>query len=262
MKLRLGQPVLTTDGEFGEVGDIVVDPHQRVVTHLVVEPHGQHHRARLVPMRHISVDGDTVKVDLDTAHVRHLQDVAYDDYIRIGATIQPGDDWDVGTEDVLALPYWDAESDFGLREASEMVDVRYDRIPKGECEIRRRSVVTIEGDETVGHVEGFLADVDHLAAVVVRTGGMWRRHNVVVPMSAVVTLRNDELRLGVDHDTFKRFPRAEGLEGPLGESLLRSSLKRASKLAEHLQHGMSGLVDRARTAPDRNDEQDDDNRSG
>lgn len=262
MKLRLGQPVLTTDGEFGEVGDIVVDPHQRLVTHLVVEPHGQHHRARLVPMWLVSVEGDTVRVDLDAAHVRQLQDVAYDDYIRIGEMIPVGEDWDVGTEDVLALPYWDAEADFGLHAASDRVDITYDRIPKGQCEIRRASAVITDDDHTVGHVEGFLADDDHLAAVVVRTGMPGRRHNVVVPMSQVVTVRNDQIQLGVDRHAFQRFPRAESLDGPLGESLLRSSLSRASHLAERVQHGVADLAGRAKSALDRNDEQDDGVRSG
>jgi sporulation protein YlmC with PRC-barrel domain len=262
MKLRLGQPVWTTDGEFGEVGDIVVDPQQRVVTHLVVEPHRQHHRARLVPMSLVSVEGDTVRVDLDAAHLRQLQDVAYDDYVRLGQMIPPGDDWDVGTEDVLALPYWEAEADLGLPMTGDQIEVTYDRIPKGECEIRRTSAVTTDDDRTVGHVEGFLADDNHLAAVVVRTGLPGRRHNVVVPMSRVVAVRNDEIQLAVDRDAFKRFPRAKGLEGPLGESLARTSVKTARGLAERLQHGVAGLAGRAKSTLDRDDEQNDDDRSG
>ncbi|MDH3296614.1 MAG: hypothetical protein OER95_20015, partial [Acidimicrobiia bacterium] len=160
------------------------------------------------------------------------------------------------------LPYWDAEADFGLPTAGDQVDITYDRIPKGECEIRRTSAVTTDDDRTVGNVEGFLADDNHLAAVVVRTGMPGRQHKVVVPMSQVIAVHNDEIQLGVDRDAFKRLPRARGLEGPLGESRVRTSLNRGLGLAERLRHAVAGLAGRVKSAFDRDDEQDDRDRSG
>jgi sporulation protein YlmC with PRC-barrel domain len=40
VRLELGSPVNCTDGPFGELAEIVIDPTKRRVTHLVVEPHG------------------------------------------------------------------------------------------------------------------------------------------------------------------------------------------------------------------------------
>ena len=42
MRLELGSPVNCTDGPFGELADVVVDPTKRRVTHLVVDPDGDH----------------------------------------------------------------------------------------------------------------------------------------------------------------------------------------------------------------------------
>ncbi len=242
MKLRLGQPVHATDGEFGEVGDIVIDPLERTVTHLVVEPHRQHHQARLVPISLVTVEGDVVHVALDRAHIRQLQGVAHDDYVRFGEKLEGGEDWDVGIEDVLALPYWDSELGFDLPMDADQIDVAYDRVPKGECEIRRRSIVTTDDGRTVGHVEGFVADDDHLVAVVVRAGRPGRRHNAVVPMSTVAVVRNDEIQLGIDRERFGRMPRADGLEGPLGESTVRSRRRRAAQVGKRFRQRTAKLV--------------------
>ena len=49
MRLELGKHIHCTDGEVGELADVVVDPVKRRVTHLVVQPHGNLGPARLVP---------------------------------------------------------------------------------------------------------------------------------------------------------------------------------------------------------------------
>ena len=50
MRLELGSPVHCTDGPFGEVADVVVDPTKRRLTQLVVQPHNiDQGSSRLVP---------------------------------------------------------------------------------------------------------------------------------------------------------------------------------------------------------------------
>ena len=56
MRLELGSPVNCTDGPFGKLADIVVDPTKRRVTQLVVEPHDDHGKARLVPIELASAE--------------------------------------------------------------------------------------------------------------------------------------------------------------------------------------------------------------
>jgi sporulation protein YlmC with PRC-barrel domain len=207
MKLRLGQSVHSTDGLFGEVGDIVIDPHERTVTHLVIEPHNQHQQSRLVPIWLVTVEDDIVHVSLSTAYIRQLQRVARSDFVGVGEKVTLGDEWDVGTEDVVAEPYWDAEKRLAGLIDKDTKRVSYDRIPKGECEIRRKSEVTTSDFNVVGTVEGFLADEGNLIAVVVKSGIPGRRRNVVVPMSSVERVMNDEILLSIDKRAFSSLPK-------------------------------------------------------
>ncbi len=41
MRLEPGSPAACTDGIFGELGDVVIDPRTRTVTHVVVERLGE-----------------------------------------------------------------------------------------------------------------------------------------------------------------------------------------------------------------------------
>jgi len=60
VRLELGRPVNCTDGPFGKLADVIIDPTKRRVTHLVVEPHEDHGKARLVPIELASdEDGET-----------------------------------------------------------------------------------------------------------------------------------------------------------------------------------------------------------
>ena len=204
MKLRLGQPVHASDGRFGDLADIVIDPTTRTITHLVVEPHRRHVQARLVPLGLVSVVDDRIDVALDTVHLHQLQRVAFTDFVAVADPIDVGEGWDIGTQNVVAMPYWDAESYgafygglYGGGDA-ESVEVSYDRIPKGECEVRRRSRVQTSDEHDVGHVEGLLTDQDHVVGVIVRSGIVGLRHNSLVPISSVARVDTDWIELSID----------------------------------------------------------------
>jgi uncharacterized protein YrrD len=246
MKLRLGQPVHATDGVFGEVADIVIDPIARTVTHLVIEPHHNHQQGRLVSIELVHVGADAVEVALDLAHIHQLQRVAQHDFVKLGERIEVGPDWDVGTEDVVSLPYW--SGDFGLSGVTpdDLVEVSYDAIPKGECEIRRRSVVRTSDGHIVGHVEGFLAHLDHLVAVLVEPKRPFLSHHVVVAMSSVTKVRNDEVRLGIDRAAFKKLPTSGGLSGPFAQSPRDRIEAAVAGVVHRLRAGTRHLLDRAR----------------
>jgi len=63
-------PAQATDGPCGEVADVVLDPVNWHVTHLVVQPHHQHDRARLVPIDAVtSTDADQVALSWSTTQV-------------------------------------------------------------------------------------------------------------------------------------------------------------------------------------------------
>jgi sporulation protein YlmC with PRC-barrel domain len=51
MRLEIGNRVRCADGEYGELADIVIDPLEKRLTHLVVRPRHGDGEARLVPIR-------------------------------------------------------------------------------------------------------------------------------------------------------------------------------------------------------------------
>lgn len=247
MQLRLGQPVHAADGPFGVLADIVVDPVARRVTHVIVEPRHHHYQARLVPIWLIEAGDRHLSVKLDGDRIRQLQDVVHSEFLLVTDPLPTGDAWDIGHQKVVAMPYY--EGDLRLESSGEYVSLDYDRIPKGECEIRRESQVRTVDNKVVGRVEGFLVDEEHLTAVVVKTGIVGLRHNVLVPMGSVMTVQNDTVTLGLTGTEFRDLPAAVGLTGPRGASAGLSRLEHlAGSAASGLRRVLVRLGGRAKPA--------------
>ena len=201
MRLELGNPVTCTDGPFGELADIVIDPMKRRVTHLVVEPQGDHGKARLVPIELANTEGaeaSAISVRCSLEEAGKLEPVEEYAYVRLGESpdLEPG--WDIGVESVLAEPYYG----YGIgtapgyetvpAEYDPHVSMNYDRIPKGEVEIRRASEVTSADGHGLGKVDGFLVDDDDaITHFVLERGHLWGRREVTIPINSVASVHTD-----------------------------------------------------------------------
>ena len=215
MRLELGSPVSCTDGLFGELADIVVDPTKRAVTHLVVEPHHDHGQARLVPIDLASAqEGQpsalTLRCSIEEAS--RLELVEEYAYLRLGEVPDKDPKWDIGVESVLAHPYY-AGGGLGVGYDAVPVDydphvsMTYDRIPKGEVEIRRASTVTSADGHDLGRVDGFVvADDDAITHFVLERGHLWGRREVTIPMSAVASVHTDAVTLTLTKDEVGELP--------------------------------------------------------
>ena len=171
MRLELGSRVDCTDATFGKLVDVVIDPISRRVTHLVVERDGNPWLARLVPIELAERDAreaDAVAlratVEEVVEEVGDLLPVREVAYLRLDGFPVEDPDWDVGVEEVLALPYY---SSYDLEPTPVDYAARYDRVPKGEVEIRRASAVESADGHHLGDVDGFLVDGDGLITDVV-----------------------------------------------------------------------------------------------
>ena len=99
-------------------------------------------------------------------------------------------------EDVLALPYY-AGLGFAGSDTSPYPDqldpnvsLFYDRVPKGEVEVRRASVVISADGHSLGEVDGFVIDADeHITHFVLERGHLWGRKEVTIPIGAVASSR-------------------------------------------------------------------------
>jgi hypothetical protein len=201
MRLDLGCSVHCTDAAFGELADVIVDPISRRVTHLVVAPQGDHEHPRLVSIDRVRPGESGLALDLSTAEVEALEPLRESAYLRAGERVVADPDWDVGTEDVLALPVYQELDGLGTAfDPDPHVVVSYDRIPKHEVEIRRSSAVISTDGHHLGHVEGFLIGRGEQADIVLERGHLWGRREVVIPASAVERVRNDSITLSLTKD--------------------------------------------------------------
>jgi len=147
VRLDLGSPIRCSDDAFGELADVVIDPTTRRVTHLVVQPHHSIEPTRLVPVeRARSGDGagGTIVLDSSVTEILELEPVREAAYLRLGEFPVADTDWDVGVQEMLALPYYQGPDAVGSEPIAydDHVTWAYDRIPKGDVEIRRASAVT------------------------------------------------------------------------------------------------------------------------
>jgi sporulation protein YlmC with PRC-barrel domain len=200
MRLELGKPVRCSDGVFGELADVVVDPIQKRVTHLVVRPHGLDGVSRLVPVELADSGDDTtpeVELRCTIAEVGELDYVQEYAYLRLGEVPTGDPEWDVGVESVLGMPYYSSDllgDDVGGFDASS--GMVYDRVPKGEVEIRRTSVVTASDGGVLGQVDGFVVDGDgQITHFVLERGHLWGRRDVTIPIGAVAKVETDTVTL-------------------------------------------------------------------
>jgi hypothetical protein len=84
---------------------------------------------------------------------------------------------------------------------------RYDRVPKGEVEIRRASAVESADGHHLGDVDGFLVDDSQLIThVVLEQGHPWERREVLIPIGAVSRVESDQVTLSLTKDEVGALP--------------------------------------------------------
>ena len=204
MRLELGSRVDCRDEPFGKLVDIVIDPTSRRVTHLVVESDHDRWLARLVPVGLAEQGSEGLVLDATVADVREMPPVHEVSYMRLDGFPVDDPDWDVGIEEVLALPYYEA---YDLEPMPIDYVVDYDRIPKREVEIRRASAVASADGHRLGHVDGFLVDSDDMITyLVLEQGHPWERREVAVPIGAVARVENDAVTLSLGKDEVAALP--------------------------------------------------------
>jgi uncharacterized protein YrrD len=207
MRLELGSRVDCTDETFGKLVDVVIDPTSRRVTHLVVEHDRDPWTARLVPVE-LAESGDdaseAVALRATVEEVRGLPPVHEVAYLRLDGFPVDDPDWDIGIEEVLAFPYYPS---YDLEPAPVDYAARYDRVPKGEVEIRRASAVESADGHYLGDVDGFLVDASQLIThLVLEQGHPWERREVLIPIGAVTRVETDAVKLSLTKDEVGALP--------------------------------------------------------
>jgi sporulation protein YlmC with PRC-barrel domain len=200
MRLDLGQKVGCSDEPFGELSDVVLDPIAKQVTHLVVKPPHDDDVARLVPIGLVEKESNgarEIRLRCTAAEARKLDHVHEFAYLRLGQLPAEDPDWDVGVQDVLALPYYESPEIMGYGAELDTAGMTYDRVPKGEVEIRRTSSVNAADNHLLGKVDGFVVDDGHITHFVLERGHLWGKREITIPIGAVAKVESDAIELSL-----------------------------------------------------------------
>jgi sporulation protein YlmC with PRC-barrel domain len=216
MRLEIGDRVRCTDGVWGELADIVIDPLEKRVTHLVVRPEQGEEEARLVPIQLAKGRDDEqreIELECSLHESQGFESVHEAAFLRLGERPTEDPDWDVGVEEVFAMPYY-ANVDYdgfnvdpGRSELPSYVTMYYDRVPKGEVEVRRASAVISTDGHLLGEVDGFVVDADeHITHFVLERGHLWGRKEVTIPIGAVARVESDAVHVALSKDEVGALP--------------------------------------------------------
>lgn len=108
MRFTEGMVVHSIDGVVGELGDLVIDPRRRRLTHLVVQPAHRHVEGRLIPISAVATSDDHVTLSWSTDKVEHAQRIEETECIKMGSWLEPREGWAVGTSRGFAWPTYGA----------------------------------------------------------------------------------------------------------------------------------------------------------
>jgi uncharacterized protein YrrD len=203
-RLEFGTAVNCVDGTFGEVEDILVEPRSLRVMHLVVQPVTGPGQARLVPVELVAnvERGGVVQLRCTVDEARKLSTVH--EVADLGAEGPPSGDkeWDVGIRQALPMPTYGAGT--AVEDADIMLE--YDRVPKGEIELRKASLARTADGGDAGRVKGFLVEGVQITHLVLLRGHLWRRHQLAVPAANIASMTTDAIDLNLSREQLESVP--------------------------------------------------------
>jgi sporulation protein YlmC with PRC-barrel domain len=207
MRLELGKRARCSDGAVRELADLVLDAGSRRVTHLVVQPKDNPGDARLVPVE-LASGGDEQEISLRCTEkeLEAMSPVHGSAYVGAGEQVEEEKDgWEVGVRDMQVIPdYLPTAAPGDL--APEVV-VTYDRVPKGEIELRHASDIYSADQHHLGSVDGVVVDADgRISQLLLGRGHLWWKREISIPADALAELTNDMVTLGVSKSEVGAFP--------------------------------------------------------
>jgi sporulation protein YlmC with PRC-barrel domain len=210
MKLELGTSIRCADGATWELADVVIDSSSSRVTHLVVHPAEHAEDARLVPISlagPAEAEGETeLSLNCTAADLERFDPVHQFEVLRAGERRKEDPKWDVGVEDMAVSPSYvpSAYGDYAGAIDSDVM-ISYDRVPRGEIELRHASAVYSADGHHLGSVDGVVVDEgDRLTHLLLERGHLWWKREVALPADAIATFQNDMLTLGVSKRQFAK----------------------------------------------------------
>ncbi|WP_029214616.1 BON domain-containing protein [Kallotenue papyrolyticum] len=190
-RLEIGMPVLARDGRYGSLEKIVVDPHARRVTHLVVGKGWLAQQQRVVPIDAVEyVDEQGIHLDVSSEELNRLPVFQEEAFLRPDPTWEPLET--IPAADTL---FWGGPYPGVPAPVMPVVEhVTYSGVPSGAIMLRRGADVLCN-DAPVGSLDHVLIDprsgrMTHLIVEELRSG-----RRVIVPIDWVRELHEQVIVL-------------------------------------------------------------------
>ncbi len=183
-EIVFGAKVECTDGEAGEVVNILVDPEDRDVAHYVVKEKARPHAERLVPA-YLVIESTPELLKLNCTLAELADMTAY----RFNVAYQTNPPSRAGSD-----PY-------GASLVNRTYIIERTVVPEGEQAFSLHSKVEAK-DGTVGRVDGVLTDEEtgEITHMLMRKGHAWGEKEVVIPVSLIEYSHEGTVYLKVDKD--------------------------------------------------------------
>ena len=202
-EFTIGATASCSDGHCGEVIRTIIDPADRTVTHLVIQPGHRHSAGRLVPIDLVESTEGEIRLRCTMAEFDRLdpaeevdlaEGVDYGGGYGSAASVQGYGDTGVGGFGVGGSA---SGMGIGMGLGHRTPTIVTDNVPLGEAEVARHdSVHALDGE--IGKVEGFVVDPgEHkITHVLLQEGHLWGRKEVAIPVSAVTAV-DEGIRLSL-----------------------------------------------------------------
>lgn len=193
MDIAANASVYCLDGYFGHSTYIILNPITKQITHLVVQEDAVASPERLV---HIDLVANATPDQIDLICTRS-ELTLMEHFIRTEFIPSNLPDYPFDTH--LMWPY--------LMSKIEMKAVDSESIPAGELAVRRNAGVEAR-DGFVGHVDEYIVDGQgkRITHLVIRTGHLWERRRVDIPVSQIDHIEEDVIYLKLDKYEIEQLP--------------------------------------------------------
>lgn len=206
MNISVHAIVHCTDGDFGHITCLVINPINKKITHFVVSEPSLLGTQHIVPVSFITATTDnSITVNCDRATLSKQPDFIEYEY-------EPGD-----ADGSYYLPVMlTAYSDMSVP-GPGYIPLEHEQIPIGELVIRRGMDVAAvtknkEGKKTghvpIGNVDSLVADpvTGNITHLTLREGHLWGKRDVTIPVSAIAKITPIEVQLKLTKDEVETLP--------------------------------------------------------
>ena len=208
-ELPVDAKAVCTDGEAGQITDVIVDPVGRKVTHVVVREKDMGYREFLVPLDRITDSSrDEVRLNFPRAELPSFTEFTITHFVSASSpeaqpviAAQQMEMWtsQYGYEPIY-MPY--------LAAPEGPVPITEARVPAGQLGFERGAAVQSSDNEYLGDVEAFVIQPDDgsITHFVLRGGPGTHSSEVTLPVSSVASAHNSQVQLTLSKAQFERLP--------------------------------------------------------